>query len=340
MHTLQKHTILLITILLWSCISVFASERTSPQYHYHITDHQGNIRLVANTAGTAEQVTHYYPYGLPFAESQNAHLQPYKYNSKELDMTNNLYDYGARHYDAALCRWNGMDALAEKYISVSPYNYCSTNPITRVDVDGNGWYSTTDDKENVIYNYNAEINTKEDFEKSGLQGIFLGLTYQKADNYYSLFGSEENLRTVQGIVTKKIDEAIIKQIEYDNRVAEQYNNPSYFDEQIEQPTTDFFMKIKSKETSFNIKYANSDYGVYSVAPDNRRNNRVKMQTPIEGIFKSTYGDYLNGSLPGYWVIMGNGLGNRFDNVKFRFNENSKSYTQYLYKLNLIRKSVK
>ena len=137
MHTLQKHTILLITILLWSCISVFASERTSPQYHYHITDHQGNIRLVANTAGTAEQVTHYYPYGLPFAESQNAHLQPYKYNSKELDMTNNLYDYGARHYDAALCRWNGMDALAEKAPSFSPYMYCFSNPIKHIDPDGN-----------------------------------------------------------------------------------------------------------------------------------------------------------------------------------------------------------
>ena len=44
---------------------------TTPQYHYFITDHQGNIRLVANAAGTAEQVTHYYPYGLPFAEGKN-----------------------------------------------------------------------------------------------------------------------------------------------------------------------------------------------------------------------------------------------------------------------------
>ena len=110
---------------------------TTPQYHYFITDHQGNIRLVADASGTAEQVVHYYPYGLPFAESQNTHLQPYKYNSKELDMANNLYDYGARHYDAALARWNAVDALAEKYASVSPYSYCVSNPIMYIDPDGN-----------------------------------------------------------------------------------------------------------------------------------------------------------------------------------------------------------
>ncbi|MBR6252114.1 MAG: RHS repeat-associated core domain-containing protein, partial [Bacteroidales bacterium] len=82
---------------------------TTPKYHYNITDHQGNIRLVVNASGsTVEQFTHYYPYGLPFAEGKNATLQPYKYNGKELDTEDglNLYDYGARHYDAALCRWN------------------------------------------------------------------------------------------------------------------------------------------------------------------------------------------------------------------------------------------
>ena len=88
MQTLQKHTILLIAILLWSCVSVLAAD---------------------------------------------------KYNGKELDTEDNLnlYDYGARHYDAALCRWNAVDALAEKYASMSPYNYCAGNPVKLVDVDGN-----------------------------------------------------------------------------------------------------------------------------------------------------------------------------------------------------------
>ena len=147
MHTIQKHTLTLITILLWSGISVFASERTSPQYHYHITDHQGNIRLVVNASGsTVEQFTHYYPYGLPFAEGKNATLQPYKYNGKELDTEDglNLYDYGARHYDAALCRWTSQDALAEKNNSQSPYSYCIGNPILFVDPCGKDTFRVSD----------------------------------------------------------------------------------------------------------------------------------------------------------------------------------------------------
>ena len=153
---------------------------TSPQYHYNITDHQGNIRLVANAAGTAEQVTHYYPYGLPFAEGKNATLQPYKYNGKELDTEDNLnlYDYGARHYDAALCRWNAVDALAEKYASMSPYNYCSGNPIMFIDPDGNDGKAIVDAKnftitinQNFYYNQNNRAISYylDDDEKESVQ---------------------------------------------------------------------------------------------------------------------------------------------------------------------------
>ena len=145
---------------------------TTPQYHYFITDHQGNIRLVANESGTAEQFTHYYPYGLPFAESQNTHLQPYKYNSKELDMTNNLYDYGARHYDPQLCRWTSQDALAEKYYNVSPYNYCVSNPITFVDPDGNSVHWVESKTGNVYWDDNAisESTTKAGEKYLGQEG--------------------------------------------------------------------------------------------------------------------------------------------------------------------------
>uniref|UniRef100_UPI0025F3D4EB JAB-like toxin 1 domain-containing protein n=1 Tax=uncultured Bacteroides sp. TaxID=162156 RepID=UPI0025F3D4EB len=56
----------------------------------------------------------------------------------------NWYDYGARHYDAALGRWNAVDTMAEKYYGVSPYAYCKNNPILRVDIDG--MYDYTIDK--------------------------------------------------------------------------------------------------------------------------------------------------------------------------------------------------
>ena len=103
------------------------------KYHYYLKDHQGNNRVVINQSGTVEEVNHYYPFGGVFASSGN--VQPYKYNGKELDRKNGLewYDYGARHYDAALGRFLTRDPLAEGYFSTSPYAYCLNNPIFYID---------------------------------------------------------------------------------------------------------------------------------------------------------------------------------------------------------------
>ncbi len=61
--------------------------------------------------------------------SGNSLAHQYKYNGKELDCMYglNLYDYGARHYDAALARWITPDLLAEKYSNMSSYNYFANN---------------------------------------------------------------------------------------------------------------------------------------------------------------------------------------------------------------------
>jgi len=98
----------------------------------------------------------------------NATLQPYKYNSKELDTADglNLYDYGARHYDAAICRWNAVDALAEKNYNQSPYSYCVGNPIIFVDPCGKDTFRISDNvnimhieggKNDIFTNANGDI---------------------------------------------------------------------------------------------------------------------------------------------------------------------------------------
>ena len=108
---------------------------TSPAYYYYLKDHQGNNRVVIDKDGAVKENNHYYPFGGLFASTS---VQPYKYNGKELDTKKGLnwYDYGARHYDAALGRWLVVDPLAEKMYNWSPYAYCFNNPIKFVDEDG------------------------------------------------------------------------------------------------------------------------------------------------------------------------------------------------------------
>ena len=109
----------------------------SNTYYYYLKDHQGNNRVVVSSSGTVAETNHYYPFGGTFATSSSS-VQPYKYNGKELDTKASLnwYDYGARHYDAALCRWFVVDPLAEKMYGWSPYGYCFNNPVGSIDFEG------------------------------------------------------------------------------------------------------------------------------------------------------------------------------------------------------------
>ena len=106
------------------------------KYHYYLKDHQGNNRVVINQSGTVEETNHYYPFGGVFASTGN--VQPYKYNGKEYDSKKGLnwYDYGARHYDAVLGRFTTNDRFAEKYYSMSPYQYGANSPVGNIDVNG------------------------------------------------------------------------------------------------------------------------------------------------------------------------------------------------------------
>ena len=47
-----------------------------------------------------------------------------------------LYDHGARMYDAAKVAWDRVDRHGEKYTQLSPYLYCGNNSLVNVDADG------------------------------------------------------------------------------------------------------------------------------------------------------------------------------------------------------------
>jgi RHS repeat-associated protein len=104
----------------------------------------GNYRMIVDMNDDIVQQTNYYPYGMPFADAENAEVQPYKYNGKELDNMNglNFYDYSARHYDPVAPHFTTVDPMAEKYYNISPYAYCAGNPVRYIDPTGMemDWY--------------------------------------------------------------------------------------------------------------------------------------------------------------------------------------------------------
>jgi RHS repeat-associated protein len=118
------------------------------KYYYYLKDHLGDNRVTINSSGTVMEKSHYYPSGMRFypESSSDSTALPYRYNGKELEAMNGLnqYDYGARRREAGLPIWTALDPLAEKKPWMSPYAYCSDNPMNRIDPDGKDDYFKRD----------------------------------------------------------------------------------------------------------------------------------------------------------------------------------------------------
>ena len=171
------------------------------QYHYYLKDHQGNNRVVINQSGTVEETNHYYPFGGVFGTTGNT--QPYKYNGKEFDNKKGLnwYDYGARHYDTALGRFTTNDRFAEKYYSMSPYQYGANSPVVNIDVNGDSirictetqsfghtWISVGEGSNMTVYSYGRYNGTNKGPDRSSNSlgngsGVLLKLMGDEAKAY-------------------------------------------------------------------------------------------------------------------------------------------------------------
>ncbi|MCL9805466.1 RHS repeat-associated core domain-containing protein [Flavobacterium amniphilum] len=134
------------------------SEKGSYVYYFNYTDHLGNVRVTYTDDGSGTpyvvEESNYYPFGLKHRgyNEPDQNLQDwgnilttysslnhkYKYNGKEFqdELGLNMYDYGARNYDAAIGRWMNIDPLAELSRRWSPYTYAKNNPMFFIDPDG------------------------------------------------------------------------------------------------------------------------------------------------------------------------------------------------------------
>ena len=166
------------------------------QYIYQYIDHLGNVRVSygRNSAGALEITDNndYYPFGMNHLKTGNSYFaqgsyKSNKYNSKELQETG-IYSYGWREYMPDMGIWNGIDRLAENYLSAGPYAYVLNNPINRFDPDGRAtapwtvmWDKTPEGTNSYWYNDGNGFTSYDGGGKGGGGGA--GLAYNSTVSY-------------------------------------------------------------------------------------------------------------------------------------------------------------
>ncbi|MCU0440576.1 MAG: DUF6443 domain-containing protein [Raineya sp.] len=83
------------------------------------------------------QENHYTPFGVDLEGIGKAGNHAYLYNQgTEKDKTTGYYETEFRRYDAHIGRFTGIDALAESYGGITPYQYALNNPVMYNDPTG------------------------------------------------------------------------------------------------------------------------------------------------------------------------------------------------------------
>ena len=176
-----------------------ATGESTATHYYYLKDHLGNNRVVFRDDGLVVQENHYYAYGNLTADCYGTDAQQYKYNGKELDrkLGIDLYDYGARWYDATgRLGFTTIDPLCEEDYSVSPYVYCANNPVNSIDPTGLDYWSTNDPYE--INRFLQSWHNGSEIDYSGWNhtsdaDFLANLSYNdKTGNYLYSYGALEN----------------------------------------------------------------------------------------------------------------------------------------------------
>lgn len=82
-----------------------------------------------------EYQSHYYPYGKILRQYSNGVVEKFLTTQHERDLETGLDYRGARFYDSDVARFLSLDPAANRYTSISAYNYVLGNPIALLDPD-------------------------------------------------------------------------------------------------------------------------------------------------------------------------------------------------------------
>jgi len=123
---------------------------TEAVYYFH-SDHLGSASWITDGSGLPVQHLLYLPFGEHFAnEHSSGYDERFTFTGKERDAETGYYYHGAR-FNSSDIGWLSVDPMADKYPSLTPYNYCAWNPIKLVDADGREFDPETDNKYIKVY---------------------------------------------------------------------------------------------------------------------------------------------------------------------------------------------
>jgi RHS repeat-associated protein len=136
---------------------------------------------VTHIKGPILEENHYSPWGMTLAALSSKALSgaaenKFKYNGKEEQKKEFIdgsgldwLDFGARMYDAQIGRFFTQDRYAEKYLSLTSYQYGANNSIKFIDVNGDSLYLITyvkGNKKGDEFFKSAALTRKSDIERS------------------------------------------------------------------------------------------------------------------------------------------------------------------------------
>ena len=162
-------------------------------FYYH-PNHLSSTMYVTDAQQSVVQSFLYAPYG-EFISEYNTHAMgeafpKYSFNAKELDEETGMYYYEARYY--APPTFTSRDPLMSEKPWLTPYHYCSNNPIGRVDPSG-----MMDDD----YQLNSKTGSL----------VLVKITNDKEDKIYVNDQKEPSYSVPKGILNgKRIGEDISK----------------------------------------------------------------------------------------------------------------------------------
>ena len=115
-------------------------------YYYH-PNHLGNTAFITDNNATITQGFLYAPFGEITTEYNinfgNNVIPKYSFNAKELDEETGMYYYEARYYEPPV--FTSRDPMMDQKPWLTPYHYCSNNPVGRMDPSGcEDWIPPTD----------------------------------------------------------------------------------------------------------------------------------------------------------------------------------------------------